>query len=111
MITARRETGGDRTRLTGQLETHLLCKGHPMKGYLILSGGEAFSPRSKVIDHIWLQLVRQGQKRPRLMVIPVACIEKAILTAQETAGYFRNLGTYPDHAAIVDQISANSAQF
>ncbi len=82
-----------------------------MKGYLIFSGGEAFTPRTKTLDHVWLQLVRQGQKRPRLIVIPVACTEKATLTAQETVDYFRHLGTYPDHTAIVDALSANSRQF
>lgn len=78
-----------------------------IKGYLILNGGEAFSPRTKTVDHTWLRLV-QGQSRPRVVVVPVAAVAKAEKTAIDTVRYFKNLYTFPEYVKITDQLSANT---
>lgn len=78
-----------------------------MKGYLVFNGGEAFSPRSKISDHIWLELIR-GKTRPRLVVVPVAALEKHKHIADKTARYFNHLGTFAQFSLIVDQVTANT---
>jgi cyanophycinase-like exopeptidase len=78
------------------------------KGYLILNGGEAFSPKTKESDHVWLQLVRT-RSRPRLIVVPVAAIDKHERTAADVARYFGGLGTFAEYKLIVDQRTANTA--
>ncbi|MBN1963395.1 MAG: Type 1 glutamine amidotransferase-like domain-containing protein [Anaerolineae bacterium] len=80
-----------------------------MKGYLILNGGEAFTPRTKLLDHSWLSLIR-GQSRPRLMVVPVASVDKPFKAADEAAHYFKNLATFAEYTLITDQLTANTAQ-
>ncbi len=77
------------------------------KGYLVLNGGEAFSPRSKSADHAWLQLVR-GAHRPRVVVVPVAAMEKHQRIADETMRYFNYMGTFAQYSLITDQESANA---
>jgi cyanophycinase-like exopeptidase len=77
------------------------------KGYLILNGGEAFSPRSRMADHTWLKLIR-GVSRPRLVVVPVAAIEKQQKQADEVMRYFNLLGTFAQYSMIVDQRTANT---
>jgi len=78
------------------------------KGYLVLNGGEAFSPKNKDADHAWLQLIR-ARSRPRLIVVPVAAIDKHERIAADVARYFGGLGTFTEYKLIVDQQSANAA--
>jgi cyanophycinase-like exopeptidase len=77
------------------------------KGYLILNGGEAFSPRAKMADHTWLKLIR-SVSRPRLVVVPVAAIDKQQKRADEVMRYFNHLGTFAQYSMIVDQRTANT---
>ncbi len=76
-------------------------------GYLILNGGDAFSPKNKTADHTWLQLIR-GNTRPRLVVLPTAMITNAQKAADETMRYFNYMGTFAQYAMITDQSSANA---
>jgi cyanophycinase-like exopeptidase len=78
-----------------------------MKGYLILNGGEAFSPKTKDTDIAWLQLIRRGSQRPRVIVIPAAATQKADKTAEQVVSYFKHLGTYPEYTRIISQETAN----
>jgi cyanophycinase-like exopeptidase len=78
-----------------------------MRGYLILNGGDAFSPRCKEIDHTWLQLIR-GHTRPRLVVVPAATVEKTQRVADKTMRYFNYLGTFAEYKMITDPLSANT---
>jgi cyanophycinase-like exopeptidase len=78
-----------------------------VKGYLIFNGGEAFSPKSKMADHNWLQLIR-GKTRPRVVVVPAAATEKERKTADEVMRYFNYMGTFAQYAMIVDQRTANT---
>ena len=78
-----------------------------MKGYLILCGGEAFSPKPRQMHYNWLQLIRR-QSRPRLAIVPVAAMDNAIKEAQQVADYFKNLATFPEYTQIVNQLSANT---
>jgi hypothetical protein len=93
---------GHRTRLTGQLESfrairELSDMGAVVKGYLIFNGGEAFTPRSRMSDHIWLELIR-GVHRPRLVVVPVAAMEKHQRIADQTMRYFLTWALSPNTA-------------
>jgi cyanophycinase-like exopeptidase len=78
------------------------------KGYLILNGGEAFSPKSKDMDHVWLQLIRT-RSRPRVVVVPAAAIDRHERTAADVARYFGGLGTFAQYKLIIDQRAANTA--
>ncbi len=77
------------------------------KGYLILNGGEAFSPLTRMADHTWLKLIR-GVSRPRLVVVPVAAIEKQQKQADEVMRHFNHLGTFAQYSMIIDQRTANT---
>ncbi len=77
------------------------------KGYLIFNGGEAFSPKSKMADHNWLELIR-GKARPRVVVVPVAATEKEQKTADEVMRYFNYMGTFAQYTMILDQRTANT---
>lgn len=77
------------------------------KGYLIFNGGEAFSPKSKMADHNWLELIR-GKSRPRVVVVPVAATEKEQKTADEVMRYFNFMGTFAQYTMILDQRTANT---
>jgi cyanophycinase-like exopeptidase len=77
------------------------------KGYLIFNGGDAFSPKSKMADHNWLQLIR-GKTRPRVVVVPVAATEKEQKTADEVMRYFNYMGTFAQYTMILDQRTANT---
>ena len=78
-----------------------------VKGYLIFNGGEAFSPKSKMADHNWLQLIRE-QSRPRLVVVPVAANEKQQKIADQVMRYFNYMGTFAQYSMIIDQRTANT---
>lgn len=79
-----------------------------MKGTLILHGGDAFTPQNKQLHYDWLRLIR-GEHRPRVMIVPVATIQKPTLVAQETSRYFQGVATFPQYTEITDQLSANTA--
>ena len=79
-----------------------------MRGYLVLNGGEAFSPRMKAVDHRWLQLVRR-QHRPRLIVVPAASVDKTRKVADETVRYFSHLGAFAEYKLITTPLEANTA--
>lgn len=79
-----------------------------MRGYLVLNGGDAFSPRTKSIDHNWLSLIRR-QSRPRVMVVPTASVEKTRKVADETMRYFNYLGTFAEYRLITTPLEANTA--
>jgi len=76
-------------------------------GYLILNGGDAFSPKNKSADHIWLQLIR-GHTRPRLVVLPTAMITNEQKTADEVMRYFNYLGTFAEYKVITTPLLANT---
>ncbi|HVO69355.1 MAG TPA: Type 1 glutamine amidotransferase-like domain-containing protein [Aggregatilineaceae bacterium] len=78
------------------------------KGYLVLNGGEAFSPKSKESDHVWLQFIRT-RSRPRLIVVPVAAIDRHERTSADVARYFGGLGIFAEYKLIIDQRTANTA--
>ncbi len=78
-----------------------------MQGYLVLNGGDAFSPESKAMDRTWLKLV-QGQHSPRLIVLPVAAVEKQQKIADQVARYYSHLGTFAEYRMIIDPLSANT---
>lgn len=79
-----------------------------MRGYLVLNGGEAFSPRTKSVDHNWLKLVRR-RSRPRVMVVPTASVDKTRKVADETIRYFNHLGTFAEYRLITTPLEANTA--
>ena len=79
-----------------------------MKGYLVLNGGAAFSPRTRESDHVWLKLMRRGGNRLRLVVVPVAAMTKAQKTADTTMRYFKHLGTFAETKLIIDRLTANT---
>ncbi len=78
------------------------------KGYLLFHGGDAFTPKSKQADHDWLKLVRKGQTKPRLAVVPAAAMNQPYKIAQDISGYYGNLGTFAEYTLIVDPQTANS---
>ncbi|MBN1680127.1 MAG: Type 1 glutamine amidotransferase-like domain-containing protein [Anaerolineae bacterium] len=78
-----------------------------MKGLLVLNGGEAFSSKTKQLDHNWLQFIRQTH-RPRLVVVPVAVIDNPRRVADQVMRYFNHLGTFAEYAMLVDSLSANT---
>jgi cyanophycinase-like exopeptidase len=77
------------------------------QGYLIFSGGDAFSPRSRNADYTWLKLMRGNNRHPRVAVVPVAAMRKAEKNAQDTTRYFQHLRTIPEYTLILDRNSAN----
>ena len=79
-----------------------------MQGYLILNGGDGFSPLCKNANHLWLQIIRR-QNRPRLVVIPTATLVKPRQLADQTMRYFNHLGTFAEYTMIEDTLSANTA--
>jgi cyanophycinase-like exopeptidase len=78
-----------------------------IKGYLVVNGGEAFTPRTRQSDHTWLQLIRT-RSRPRLLVVPTATVEKTRSIADQVIRYFNHLGTFAEYTMIVDPQSANT---
>ncbi len=79
-----------------------------MQGYLVLNGGEAFTPRSKTSDYAWMKNIFR-ESRPRLVVIPAATLVYPEKEAQEAAAYFKNFNNaYVDYSVITDQLSANT---
>jgi len=78
------------------------------KGYLLFHGGDAFTPKSKQADHDWLKLVRKGQTKPRLVVVPAAEMRNPQKAAQDVAAYYGNLGAFAEYAEIADAQTANS---
>ncbi|NDJ76324.1 MAG: hypothetical protein GYB65_08690 [Chloroflexi bacterium] len=81
-----------------------------MQGYLVLNGGEAFSPRTRQADYAWLQHIRREPNRPRLVVIPVAVMENPRRAADQTMRYFSHLATFAEFRMIVDRLSANEPE-
>lgn len=77
------------------------------KGYLVLNGGQAFVSESKEADRAWLKLLR-GTHSPRVVVVPVAAMEKQQRIADEVTRYFSHLNTYAQRAMIIDQRTANT---
>ncbi len=77
------------------------------KGYLVFNGGQAFVPESKEADRAWLRLLR-GTHSPRVVIVPVAAIEKHKRVAEQTARYFSRLNTFAEHVMITDQRTANT---
>lgn len=77
------------------------------KGYLVLNGGQAFVPESKETDRAWLKLLR-GRHNPRVVVVPVAAMEKHQRVADEVTRYFSRLNTYAQHVSITNWHTANT---
>ncbi len=77
------------------------------KGYLIFNGGGAFESSMFEADRAWLSYVR-GNRRPRVIVVPVAAMEKHQKIAHETARYFKRLTTQADYKLITNQTLANT---
>jgi len=76
------------------------------KGYLIFNGGEAFDSSMYESDRAWMRLVR-GNRRPRVVVVPVAAMSKHQKIAYETCKYFNRMDTQADYKLITDQSMAN----
>jgi cyanophycinase-like exopeptidase len=81
-----------------------------MKGYVIFSGGEAFSSTSKTLDSAWLKLVR-GAHQPRVVILPTASTKNPGKDATAAVEYFKHLGTYAEYTLITDALTANTGQF
>jgi cyanophycinase-like exopeptidase len=79
-----------------------------MIGYLVLSGGDAFSPNSREMDYAWLQIIRRHHSRPRLVVVPVAEVKNPGKAAQIATSYYKDLGTFAEYTMITDQLTANT---
>jgi cyanophycinase-like exopeptidase len=78
-----------------------------MKGYLVVNGGEAFTIENRPANRAWLRLVH-GQHSPRVIVVPVAAMDKPERTAAEAAQYFRHMGMFAEYKMIVNPLSANT---
>jgi cyanophycinase-like exopeptidase len=79
------------------------------QGYLVLNGGDAFTPRNTDADRAWLRLIRgQRQHRPRLIALPIAATENHQKAAYEVVSYFRGMGTFPDYRLMTDRQTANT---
>lgn len=77
------------------------------KGYLVFNGGEAFDSQMYEADRAWLGYIR-GNRRPRLVVVPVAAMEKHQKVAYQTSQYFNRLDTRTDYKLITNQTLANT---
>ena len=77
------------------------------KGYLILNGGEAFTPETLDLDRTWLRIVRRGS-RPRVLVIASAEPQKTQKVAHQTTQYFNGLGTFPSYKLFTTPLEANT---
>lgn len=77
------------------------------KGYLIFNGGEAFDSSMYESDRAWMRLVR-GNRRPRVIVVPVAAMSKHQKIAYETCKYFNRMDAQTDYKLITDQTLANT---
>jgi len=80
-------------------------------GYLILHGGEAFTPKSKDFDYIWLQLIRSQHRRPRVVVVPLATTANPGKVGEAATTYYKALGSFAEYTLITDQLSANTPQY
>lgn len=81
-----------------------------MQGYLVFIGGKEFSSQSREMDRAWLRLVRK-QHSPRLVVIPVASVQNPGRVAGKAVGYYKQLGTFPEHTIITDRRTANTEEY
>lgn len=77
------------------------------KGYLIFNGGEPFDSTTYEVDRAWLRYVR-GSRRPRVVVVPVAAMEKHQKIAYETCKYFNRMDAQTDYKLITDRTLANT---
>jgi cyanophycinase-like exopeptidase len=79
-----------------------------MLGYLVLCGGDAYSPNSRNMDYAWLQIIRRHYRRPRVVVVPVAEVKNPGKMAQIATSYYKDLGTFAEYTMITDQLTANT---
>lgn len=77
------------------------------KGYVIFNGGEAFDSAMYEADRAWIKYVR-GSRRPRVIVVPVAAMDKHQKIAYETCKYFNRLGALTDYKLITTPLLANT---
>lgn len=77
------------------------------KGYLIFNGGEPFSSTMYEVDRAWLKYVR-GNRRPRVVVVPVAAMDKHQKIAYETCKYFNRMDAQTDYKLITNKTLANT---
>jgi len=80
-----------------------------MKGYLVLSGGQAFTPPARTLDSRWLNRIRRSHARPRVVVIPAADITGTRREPDRITRYFNNLGTFAEYVMITSPLAANTA--
>jgi len=78
------------------------------KGLLVFNGGDAFTTDTRDADRIWLRHLRTKQHKPRVIVLPVAAVEKAQKVAYEATRYFKQMGTYSDYKLITSKLLANT---
>ncbi len=78
------------------------------KGYVIFNGGEAFDSAMYEADRAWIKYVRHSNRRPRVIVVPVAAMDKHQKIAYETCKYFSRMGAQTDYKLITTPLLANT---
>lgn len=80
------------------------------KGYLVFNGGDSFTPEMRGASRVWLRYVRSEQSKrvPRVVVVPVAAMDKHQKIAYQTSQHFGRLNTKTDYKLITSQLLANT---
>jgi cyanophycinase-like exopeptidase len=80
-----------------------------VQGYVIFNGGEAFSRETRPLDRTWLRLLRhEGDKLPRITVLPTAETFKPQKAAYIATQYLNTLNTMTDYKLITNRQEANT---
>ncbi|MBN1563204.1 MAG: Type 1 glutamine amidotransferase-like domain-containing protein [Anaerolineae bacterium] len=80
-----------------------------MQGYVIFNGGDAFSRDTRPLDRTWLKLLRQqGDKLPRITVLPTADTFKPQKAAYVATQYLNTLNTMTDYKLITTRQEADT---
>jgi cyanophycinase-like exopeptidase len=80
------------------------------KGYLVFNGGDSFTPEMRGASRVWLRYVRPDKSKrvPRVIVVPVAAMDKHQKIAYQTCQHFGRLNTKADYKLITSQLLANT---
>ncbi len=82
------------------------------KGYLVFNGDADFTPDMRGATRVWLRYVRppqQSKRLPRVIVVPVAAMDKHQKVAYQVHQHFGRLNTKTDYRLINSQLLANTA--
>jgi cyanophycinase-like exopeptidase len=81
------------------------------KGYLVFNGGDSFTPEMRGASRVWLRYVRpeQSKRVPRVVVVPVAAMDKHQKIAYQTCQHFGGLNTKTDYKLVTSQQLADTA--